>query len=432
MKEIVAKSLRRHLVISLCFVALLVGGFGAATALVEIGGAVIASGTIVVETNSKRIQHREGGIVQAIYVRDGQLVSAGELLVQLDDTISRANLAIISNRLLELQAQEARLKAERDGLSELIAPTSFHTQQSDPEFSSILEGQRTLLQARRASGEGKKSQLAEQIKQLEKQIEGLAAQRTAKAEEISLVSKELQDMSGLIEKGLIKQARITTLKREKARLRGEHGGFAAQIAQAGQAISERKIQMLQIDEEMRAEVAEQLPAVRAQIAELSERKVAALEDLNRLEIRAPRAGYVHQLIAHTIGGVVAAGEDLMLIVPKEDALLIEVQVAPMDVDQLFPGQEAVIRLPGFDQRSTPELKAKVLTVSADLIRNPNSDLVFYRARLAFDENEIDRLGDKRLIPGMPVEAFVQTGNRTIQSYLLKPLSDQISHAFREE
>ena len=427
----VTTSLRRHLIWAFVVIAGLAGGLGTAAALVEISGAVIAPGNIVVETNLKRVQHQEGGIVEAIHVREGQSVESGDLLVQLDGTISKANLTVVTTRLRELQAQEARLMAERDGQETLIVPEALADLRADPAVAAILQGQRSLLDARRASRAGRSAQLNEQIKQFREQITGLTSQRTAKAEEIELVTKELSDLSSLVEKRLIQQSRITALKRDEARLKGEHGGFTSQIAQVEQSISERKIQILQIDEEMRAEVVEQLPEVRGEIAQLIEQRVAALEELRRLEIRAPSAGYVHQLAVHTVGGVVAAGEDLMQIVPHEDVLVVEARVAPNDIDQLGPAQEAVVRFPGLDQRTTPELSARILTVSADLIEDPMDGTRYYEARLALAEEEIAKLGDTRLVPGMPVEAFVQTGDRTILSFLLKPLSDHLAHAFRE-
>ena len=427
----VTTSLRRHLIWAFVVIAGLAGGLGTAAALVEISGAVIAPGNIVVETNLKRVQHQEGGIVEAIHVREGQSVESGDLLVQLDGTIAKANLTVVTTRLRELQAQEARLMAERDGQETLIVPEALAGLRADPAVAAILQGQQSLLDARRASRAGRSAQLNEQIKQFREQITGLTSQRTAKAEEIELVTKELSDLSSLVEKRLIQQSRITALKRDEARLKGEHGGFTSQIAQVEQSISERKIQILQIDEDMRAEVVEQLPAVRGEIAQLIEQRVAALEELRRLEIRAPSAGYVHQLTVHTVGGVVAAGEDLMQIVPHEDVLVVEARVAPNDIDQLGPAQEAVVRFPGLDQRTTPELSARILTVSADLIEDPMDGTRYYEARLALAEEEIAKLGDTRLVPGMPVEAFVQTGDRTILSFLLKPLSDHLAHAFRE-
>lgn len=431
MMEPVSRSLRRHMAFALCAVLLLVGGIVASATLVEINGAVIAPGSIVVESNVKRVQHLEGGIVQQIHVREGQEVQAGDLLVRLDDTLTQANLGIVHSRLQELQAQEARLKAERDGRAALVVPAALTARETDPEVAAMLDGQRSLLQVRLASRDGRKAQLAEQVKRLNERIAGLQTQRNAKTTEIELVSKELQDLSGLLAKGLIQQSRVTGLKRDKARLEGERGGFVSEMSQAAQSISEREIQILQIDEEMRAEVVEQLQGLRAEIAKLAEEKVAAEEKLRRVEIRAPRTGFVHQLSVHTVGGVVAPGEDLMLIVPDEDLLVIEAQVAPTDIDQLSVDQTATVRLPGFDQRTTPELSAQILTVSADLMQDPATGLSYYQARLVLTEDEIARLDGKTLMAGMPVEAFVHTGSRSILSYLIKPLSDHIVHAFRD-
>ncbi|MEM7213753.1 MAG: HlyD family type I secretion periplasmic adaptor subunit [Pseudomonadota bacterium] len=431
MEETAPSGLRRHLRLAFLTVVILVCGLGGAAALVEINGAVIAPGTIVVETNIKRVQHQEGGIIDQILVAEGQAVGAGDLLVVLDDTLASANLAIITTRLRELQAREARLKVERDGQRTLVLPLQSAQERMDPEIAAILEGQRTLLKARRASREGRKAQLAEQIRQLEEQIAGLAAQRDAKAEEIALIDQELEDLSGLRDKGLVLQSRVTALQRDKARLTGEWGGFISEIARARQAISERNIQVLQIDEEMRAEVVGELQAVRAEVAELTERKVAAEEQLSRIEIRAPRSGFVHQLAVHTVGGVIAPGEDLRLIVPEGDVLVIEVRVAPTDIDQLLPAQDAIIRLPSFDQRTTPELKAQIATVSADLMQDPQTGTAYYQVRLVLTDEEVARLDDRPMIPGMPVEAFVQTGARTILSYLLKPLADHVTYALRD-
>lgn len=430
MESEISVSLRRHLYIAFCAIILFVGGLGTIAAVVKIKGAVIATGRLVVETNIKRVQHQEGGIVREIHVREGQKVNASDLLARIDDTIPRTNLMIIQKRLYELWSQEARLTAERDGRTDFdsaeIAVASLVR-----EFSRILEGQRALLTARLTSRNTNKAQLAEQINQYEEQIAGLFVQRDAKAEEIRLVKQELRDFASLFDKGLIEKTRLTALRREKARLEGERGRFVSEIAQSLQAISERKVQILQIDEDMRTEVVEQLQAARAEITELEEQGVAAREQLSRAEIRAPRAGVVHQLAIHTVGGVVAPGEDLMAIVPQEDMLVIEAQISPTDIDQLFTSQEAIIRLPGLHRQSTPELKAKVIYVSADLLQDPDTGLSYYQARLALPEEEIGQFSEKPLIPGMPVEAFVQSEARSILSYLVKPLLDHTTHMFRE-
>lgn len=425
-----AGSIRKHLVFALALVAVLVGGVGGWAANTEISGAVVASGTVVVESNSKQVQHREGGIVREITVRDGDTVKAGDLLIRLDDTVTRANFTVVLKQLDELYAQESRLLAERDD-SELIEFATKDGAVLGAPQSIIEDSQIRLMEARRTSLRGRKQQLGEQIRQLEQQIEGVEVQLRAKKTEIALVEEELVVLEGLLENQLVGKTRVTTLKREKAQLEGDHGGLISQAAQAQEAISERKIQILQIEAESRAEVLELLQEVRSRIAQLEEQKIAAEDELSRVEIRAPRSGYVHQLAQHTLGGVVAPGETLMLIVPKEDLLVVEARIQPANIDQLSPNQQATLRFPSFDQRSTPELKGRLLTVSADLTMDEATGLSYYTARLRIPDFELAKLNGKHLVPGMPVEAFLKTDDRTVLSYLVKPVRDQIAHALKE-
>ena len=425
-----ASSIRRHMVFALAVAAVLVGGVGGWAANTEISGAVVASGSVVVESNSKQVQHREGGIVREITVRDGDVVEAGDLLIRLDDTVTRANYTVVSKQLDELYAQEARLVAERDD-AELIVFSPKDGAVAGAPQSVIEDSQIRLMEARRNSLRGRKQQLAEQIRQLEQQIKGVDVQLGAKRAEISLVEEELGVLEKLLEDKLVGKTRVTTLRREKAELEGDLGSLISQAAQAQEAISERKIQILQIEAEARAEVLELLQDVRSRIAQLEEQKIAAEDELSRVEIRAPRSGYVHQLAQHTLGGVVGPGETLMLIVPKEDLLVVEARIQPADIDQLSPHQEATLRFPSFDQRTTPELKARLLTVSADLTTDEVSGLSYFTARLTIPEAELAKLNGKKLVPGMPVEAFLKTDDRTVLSYLVKPVSDQIAHAMKE-
>ncbi|MCY0154077.1 HlyD family type I secretion periplasmic adaptor subunit [Hoeflea alexandrii] len=323
--NLLAGSIRKHLVFALALVVLLVGGVGGWAANTEISGAVVASGTVVVESNTKQVQHREGGIVREITVRDGDTVKAGDLLIRLDDTVTRANFTVVLKQLDELSAQEARLLAERDG-TELIEFTLKDGAVADAPKSIIEDSQIRLMEARRNSLKGRKQQLGEQIRQLEKQIDGLQVQSLATQAEIELVDDELVDLEDLLQQQLVAKQRVSSLRREKTQLEGAHGGLLSEIAQAYEAISERKIQILQIEAESRAEVLELLQEVRSRIAQLEEQKIAAEDELARVEIRAPSSGYVHQLSQHTLGGVVGPGETLMLIVPKEDLLVIEARI----------------------------------------------------------------------------------------------------------
>jgi HlyD family secretion protein len=422
-------------VAGLALVLLLAGGVGTWAAIAEISGAVVASGTVVVESDVKKVQHQEGGIVREIRVRDGDMVAAGDLLLRLDDTVTRANLAVVSKQLLELAARQARLEAEQSGAERVV----FGDDVAGPSMlpgqgglrAEIEASQQALFEARRTALAGRRNQLEDQIVQFERQIEGLAAQRDGKAAEIALIEEELADLEPLFAKKLVAKARMTALRRDRARLVGERGGFVAQIAQAREAISERRIQILQLGEERRAEVLQELQDVRSRIAQLEEQQIAAEDQLRRVEIRAPRAGIVHQLSVHTIGGVLAAGETAMLIVPREDVLVVEARIPPVSIDRVASGQAARVRFPSFDQRVTPDVAARLVTVSPDLTRDEVSGLDFYTARLAISEEDLEALQGQSLVPGMPVEVFMTTGERTVLSYLVKPLSDQIAHAFRE-
>lgn len=420
------KTIRNHLLFALFLALVVVGGLGGWAALAEISGAVVTTGTVVVESNTKQVQHREGGIVREIRVKNGDLVEAGDLLISLDDTVTRANLAVITKQLADLTAQEFRLEAERDQKNSIDWPEDRAAALGD-----IERGQQMLLEARQASMGGRKKQLEEQIRQFNKQTEGLEAQVTAKVSEIDLIKEELADLGGLLDKQLVSKSRVTALRREMARLEGEYGDLIAQIARTKEAISERRIQILQIEESYRAEVLENLQEVRSRIAQLEEQKIAAEDELTRVDILAPRNGYVHQLAVHTIGGVIAPGETVLQIVPREDQLIVEAQVRPVDIDQMSPGQQARVRFPSFDQRTTPELNAELLTVSADLSTDERTGVSYYTARLVIGDDELAKLGKKTLVPGMPVETFLRTSDRTVLSYLVKPIQDQIAHALRE-
>ncbi len=423
-------SIRSHLTAAFVVVLALTVGVGSWAAFTEISGAVVAPGTLVVESRVKTIQHKEGGIVRDIHVRDGDYVQAGDLLLVLDNTVTRAEVCSLTKQLESLHAKKLRLKAERDGLAELANPAS-EAGATETARSHHEEHQAHLMDARRQSREGRKDQLIDQIDQINRKIEGFEAQRAAKVQEIELVEKELADLEHLLQQQLVQQSRVTALQRNRAQLLGEHGGLTAAIAEANEAISERRVQEIRIDEDFRAETLELLDQVRTEIARLDERKVAAEDRLTRNELRAPKSGYVHALGMHTVGGVIGAGQTVMQIVPGSDVLVVEAPVSPVSIDQLAPGQGATLRFPSFNQRTTPTLAASVQTISPDLVFDETTGQGFYNMRLAIDGDEIARLGDKPLLPGMPVEVFVKTEDRNVLSYLVKPMTDQIAHALRE-
>jgi len=425
-------SIRRYVLLSCAVILLLFGGMGAWSAVASISGAVIAPGSVIVQSHRKDVQHLQGGIVSEILVKDGDAVAPGDLLVRLDETLPKANLGIITSQLDELQARKARLAAELADQPEPDFPDHLTQRDDDPIVSGVLEGQRTLLKARRDSLNGERSQLRERVGQLNQEILGLEAQRDAKHQEIALIEDELSGLLGLEKKGLVPKTRVVALKRQAAQLNGDRGRFIAEIARAKGRIGETEIQIIQLEKDRRTEVVTELRDGQTRISELLERKVAAEDQLKRIEVRAPIGGYVHQMAFHTVGGVVQAGETIMQIVPAKDVLLIEARLDPADIDQVFVGQEAVVRFPSFNQRTTPELNGKILHISADVSQDARGEIDFYTAHVTLAGNEIQRLGARKLVPGMPAETFLQTGARTALSYLLKPLSDQFEKAFREE
>ena len=426
------QSIRRHARLGLAAALALVGGLGGWAALTELSGAVVAGGAVVVDSHVKKVQHPTGGVVGEILARDGSRVRAGDVVVRLDETVAKANLAMVNKSLDELMARQARLEAERDGRNAVVFAPALQQRRIEPDVANLLDGELRLFDNRRIAREGQKAQLKERTAQLQEQIDGLKLQASAKGDEIQLIQDELGGVEQLWRKNLVPITRVTSLKREETRLKGERGQLISEMAQAKGRISETALQILQIDQDLRSEVSKELREVQAKIAELVERQVAALDQLKRIDIRAPQDGVVHQSMVHTVGGVINAGEPLMLIVPESDDLSIEVKVATQDIDQLRPGQETMLRLSAFNQRTTPELKGRVSLIAADRVTDQHSGLEYYPVRIAFAEGEREKIGEVRLVPGMPVESFIQTHQRTVLSYLTKPLADHLSRAFREE
>jgi HlyD family secretion protein len=425
-------SIRRHTLLGLSSALLLVGGLGGWAVVTELSGAVVAPGAVIVDSHVKKVQHPTGGVVGEIYARDGDRVRSGDVVIRLDETVARANLAMVSKSLDELAAHQGRLEAERDGAEEISFSVALRTRLGEPEIADLLQSENRLFESRREARKGQKAQLKERISQLQEQIDGLDLQAAAKADEIQLIQSELSGVEQLWRKNLVPITRVTALKREETRLRGERGQLISNVAQAKGRISETALQIIQIDQDLRSEVSKELREVQAKVAELVERRVAAEDQLKRIDIRAPQDGYIHQSIVHTVGGVINAGEALMMIVPEADELSIEVKVSPQDIDQLQPGLDTVLRLSAFNQRTTPELKGRVSLIAADLVTDQRSGIQYYPVRVAFAEGERDRLGALKLVPGMPVEGLIQTGYRTVFSYLTKPISDNMAKAFREE
>ena len=424
------RSIRSHLLGGLTVVALLAGGVGGLAATTELSGAVIAPGSLVVDSNVKKVQHPTGGVVGELRARDGDKVKAGDIVVRLDETITQANLAIVVKSLNELQSRLARLEAERDNVDTVVFPAELLARAGDPELARSMTGERNLFEFRKSARAGQKAQLRERIAQLKEEIQGLTGQVAAKKRETELIGQELEGVRDLWRKNLVQIQRVTALERDAARLEGERGQLIASTAQAKGKISEIELQILQIDQDLRSEVAKDLREVQGKIAELVERKVAAEDQLKRIDIRAPQNGMVHQSTVHTVGGVITPGEAIMLIVPEADALTVEAKLAPQDIDQVRVGQTAALRFSAFSQRTTPELDGVVSRVSADLTTDQRTGAAYYVVRITLSESELARLEGLRLVPGMPVEAFIRTGERTVLSYVMKPFTDQITRSFR--
>lgn len=426
-------SIRKHILFMSIASAALVFGVGGWAFSTELSGAVIAPGQLVVNSYVKKVQHPTGGVVGQIFARDGDIVKQGDVLVRLDDTQTRANLAIITKSIDELTARQAREESERDNTAEVSFPDDLKSRMDDPAVAKVINGELRQWHLRRDGREGQKQQLRERMSQLGEEISGYQAQVESKINQIKWITRELEGVNDLWTKNLIPYARVTTLEREKERLLGEQGQLVAAIAQSKGKITETQLQILQIDQDMRTEVGKDLADIRARLAELVERKITAEDQLKRIDIRAPQDGIVHQSIVHTIGGVITAqGEPLMLIVPATDSLEVESRIQPQEIDQLHIGQKTVVRFPAFNQRTTPELEGHIRSISADVSQDQKTGASFYTIRISIPREEIKKLGDLKLIPGMPAEAFVQTSPRTVMSYLTRPVHDQLNRAFREK
>lgn len=425
-------AIRRYLLAGVATCILLVGGVGSLAAVTEISGAVIATGTLVVDSSVKKVQHPTGGVVGEIRVREGDAVKSGDVLVRLDATLARTNLAIVAKGLDEFEARLARLEAERDGRETITFPQQLASRENDPAIARIMAAERLLFEFRRRARIGQKAQLTERIAQLAEEISGLTEQKGADQQEIELIGTELEGIRKLWEKKYVSIQRMTALQREAIKLEGEHGQLTASIAQAKGRCAEIELQIVQIDQDLHSQVAAELREVQGRISEFVERKVAAEDELKRVDIRSPQDGIVHQLAVHTVGGVLSAGDPIMLIVPVADKLTVEARIAPQDIDQVTSGQKAVLRLSAFNQQTTPQLTGVLTRISADLTIDERSGLGFYTARVMLPQEELAKLNGLTLAPGMPSEVFFPTADRTMLSYLVKPLSDQVQRAFREE
>lgn len=426
----VQHSTRKPLILGLVAVALLVVGIGGWAAATQISGAVIAPGKLVVDSNVKKVQHPTGGVVGELLVKEGDRVQQGDVVVRLDGTQARSSLAVVNKALDELVARQARNEAERDGDKSVTFPADLVERKDDPEVARLMAGEQRLFEMRKAARDGQKAQLREQIQQLQLQIEGTQAQEAAKTKEVKLLMQELESVRVLWKQNLVQISRVTALERDAARLEGERASLIAAVAQGRGRIAELELKIHQIDQDLSTEVGKELAEIRAKKSELTERRVSAEDQLKRIDLVAPQDGRVFQRNVHTVGGVIQAGEPVMLIVPQTEALIVEAKVAPHDIDQIHIGQHAVLRFAAFNQRTTPELNGEVIHIGADVAQDDKATEPYYSVRVRVSDGELARLGGLQLLAGMPVEVFIQTTPRTVASFLVKPLTDQLARAFR--
>ncbi len=426
-------SIQRYIITGGILVALVTFGIGGWASTTELSGAVVAQGSIVVDSSVKKVQHPTGGVVSELRVKEGDRVKAGDILVRLDETQTLANATIIIKSFDELQARQARLEAERDGADQIVFPGVLLERAKDTksEAARAIAAERSLFDLRRMARRGQKAQLKERSAQLQNEISGYTGQLDAKQKEVSFVTQELEGVRTLWQKNLVPITRLTALERDTARIEGERSQLSGMIAQAKGKISEIELQTIQIDQDLRTEVGKDLIETRSKISELSERRTAATDQLNRIDIRAPQNGRVHQLTVHTVGGVIAPGEQIMLIVPDNDTLAVEVKIAPRDIEQLYVGQSAFLRFAALNQRTTPEIEGDVVLVSADLTQDQRTGTSYYMARVSLKPDQVARLGEAKLVPGMPVDVFIQTPGRIALAYLIKPLKEQAERALKE-
>ena len=407
------------------------GGFIVWAATAPLDSAVLASGVVVVEGQRKVVQHLEGGIVNKIYVKDGDTVNKGDVIILLDDTRAKAVLEIIKGQLYAAYALEARLISERDGTDEITFPDVLLLDNSENTIK-IMEGQKQLFEARRHSLGGQIDILRQKIAQYQEEITGLQAQQVSREDQIALFEKELVGLEKLQSQKNIAENFVLEKKRELAELKGEQGKYQADVARARQGIGEAELSINQLSKNLREEVVLQLRDVQTTIADLEERLVTARDVLDRTRITAPASGVVIGLSIHTEGGVVASGKSILEIVPQNEALIFEARVQLTDIDDIELGQLATVRLSAFSFRNNLLIQGEVINVSADRLTDPMTGDPYYGVEIKVHNEELAKLGNNRLMPGMPVEAQIKTGKRTMLDYIITPFKDSFARAFKEK
>ncbi len=408
------------------------GGFGAWSAFANLSSAVVAQGTVKVFSNRKKVQTLEGGVVTELAVKNGDRVDVGDILVTLDRTRAAASHSIMQSNYDTSWAIVARLRAERDSLPDIVYPQVMAERTELSGVREIMAAQEKLFSVRRDALEGQIAIVTERIGQLEEEIQGLNAQVRAKDEQIKLIDEELSGLRELYKKGYTTRTRILSLEREAANLGGKRGEHLAAIAQSRRLIGEAQLEIVQVQKNFSEEVVTELQQKESELFDLEERLNATNYSLEQTQITATAKGFVVGLAVHTVGGVLQPGETLLEIVPENDLLIVEAKVLPVDIDNIQIGLPADVQFTAFSQRTTPKLQGDVIYVSADSLIDPDTKAPFFVARIAVSDEEVARLDEKTLQPGMPADVLIITGERTPMNYLIKPIKESMDKAWRED
>ncbi|MBE0414350.1 HlyD family type I secretion periplasmic adaptor subunit [Yoonia sp.] len=410
----------------------LVGGLGLWSVSTTLAGAVVAQGVVQVENNRQVVQHPEGGVVGEIRVKDSDTVEQGDILIRLDGRRLQSELAVIDGQLLEIGARKARLTAERDDAADVVFPPALRTSFAAlPETENVLAGETTLFHARRDAMQQERALLREQNQQIENRTQGLTAQLEALQVQADLLLEELENQQRLLAQQLAQAQQVSELRREHAGILGQIGRLAADLAALRGDIASNEIAALQLQTRRREEALTQLRDLEFRQIELTERKIVLTESLSRLDLRAPTSGIVYGMQVFAVQSVVQAAEPLLYIIPQDQPLVVSARVDAINIDEVYTGQEAELRFPAFDQRQIPEIRGRITRISADVLQDQVTGLSYYAAEVMPLDSELAKLGAQSLLPGMPVEAFIRTRDRTPLTYLTEPLMIFFSRALRE-
>lgn len=425
-------SARRPLMLGTFGLLLLFGGFLSWSVMTNISGAIVASGRVGVVSNRQIVQHPDGGVVTDILVREGDEVEAGDVLLQLDPTVLRSNEDILHRQLLEIDARSARFVAERDGGKAVVFPEDLIQAASDQaDIAELVEGQRSLFSARAASRNRERDQLERRKDQIASQVDGLSSQLKAFKLQLGYIREELNSQQSLLDRGLTQAPRVLALQREEAGRMGEVGEAAAAVAELKGRSTEIDLEILKLGTSTREEAITQLRELRSRQLDLTEHYRAVKEQISRLAITAPVAGIVYDMQVFAERSVIRPADPVLYLIPQDRPLVIQTRVDPIHVDQVYPNQPVTLRLPNFAMRTTPEMSGRIVRVSPDVFTDEVIGQTYYQAEIVFDDDELEKLGDNVLLPGMPVDAYLRTSDRSPLTYLTKPLADYFNRAFRE-